>query len=132
VLARELHSSGRGAGDATVRSNALVVLGDMCVRYTNLVDRQLPTMAACMQDASPLVRRHAILLLSSLLLQDYVKFRGLLIHRYLTTLVDEDENVSQLAEMTLCGPLLTKVPLLFQNSFVESLFVFNDCTDHPV
>jgi condensin-2 complex subunit D3 len=131
VLARELHNE-KDKSTAVVRSNALVVLGDLCVRYTNLVDRQLPTMASCMQDSSPLVRRHAILLLSSLLLQDYVKFRGLLIHRYLATLVDEDDNVSQLAEMTLCGPLLTKMPLLFQNSFVESLFVFNNCTSHPV
>jgi len=131
LLARELHDD-RERGAATVRSNALVVLGDMCVRYTNLVDRQLPTMASCMQDSAPLVRRHAILLLSSLLLQDYVKFRGLLIHRYLATLTDEDENVSQLAEMTLCGPLLVKSPLLFQNSFVEALFVFNECTSHPI
>ena len=79
-----------------------------------------------------LVRRHALLLLSNLLLQDYVKWRGLLVHRYLAATCDKDESVSQLAEMTLCGPLLSKQPLLFSNSFVESLFVFNNSTNHPI
>ena len=135
LMAREIHYDyAVTAGDsAAVRSNALVVLGDMCIRYTNLVDRQLPAMAACLQDAGgALVRRHAILLLSSLLLQDYVKWRGLLIMRFLAATVDKDDAVSQMAEMTLCGPLLSKSPLLFSNSFVESLFVFNNCTGHPI
>ena len=34
--------------------------------------------------------------------------------------------------MTLCGPLLTKNPLLFSNSFIESIFVFNNCKGHPI
>jgi len=135
LLAREIHYgySVTNGDSAAVRSNALVVLGDMCIRYTNMVDRQLPAMAACLQDVGgPLVRRHAILLLSSLLLQDYVKWRGLLIMRFLAAVTDTDEAVSQMAEMTLCGPLLNKSPLLFSNSFVESLFVFNNFTGHPV
>ena len=34
---------------SSVRSNALLVLGDMCIRYTNLVDRHVGIMAACLQ-----------------------------------------------------------------------------------
>jgi condensin-2 complex subunit D3 len=41
--------STRDSGNSSVRSNALLVLGDMCVRYTNLVDRHVGTMAACLQ-----------------------------------------------------------------------------------
>ena len=33
----------------SVRSNALFVLGDMCVRYTNLVDRHIGVLAGCLQ-----------------------------------------------------------------------------------
>jgi hypothetical protein len=33
----------------SVRSNALVVLGDLCVRYTALVERHVPAMAARLQ-----------------------------------------------------------------------------------
>jgi condensin-2 complex subunit D3 len=45
---------------------------------------------------------------------------------------DHDESVSKLAETTLCGPLLSKQPNLFFNNFVESLFVLNGCTAHPI
>ena len=126
----------------------LLVLGDLCERYTNLVDKYLPVMAACLQsgtadedrgslfdksgDRTCLVRKHAVLVLSSLLLQDYIKWRGLLLQRFLVASADRDEGVAMLAEMTLCGPLLTKFPKIFFNNFVESLFVLNRCTAHPI
>ena len=142
VLARELHNSIQSENWA-VQSNALIVLGDLCVKYTNMVDRFLPVMAGCLQagtvgaarspsDGSSLVRKHAILLLSSLILQDYVKWRGLLFHRFLVASVDDNNEVACLAEMVLFGPLLSKQPRLFANQFVESLFVLNCCTDHPI
>jgi hypothetical protein len=37
------------AASVSVRSNALVVLGDLCVRYTALVERHVPAMAARLQ-----------------------------------------------------------------------------------
>lgn len=148
LLARELHQS-ISETCASVQSNALLVMGDLCVKYTNLVDRYLPVMAACLQtgvsldseisfladkdgNGAPLVRKHAVLMLSSLLLQDYIKWRGLMFHRFLVAAADDDEGVSKLAEMTLCGPLLGKFPKLFLNNFVESLFVLNRCTAHPI
>src|SRR3546814_2508198 len=50
--------------ESIVRSNALLVLGDLCIRYTNLVDRHVGAMAACLQDIDPLVRKHAFVLLT--------------------------------------------------------------------
>jgi condensin-2 complex subunit D3 len=147
ILARELRQSEADLCPS-VQSNALLVLGDLCVRYTNLVDMYLPVMAACLQagmteqvqasifdtsgDRTSLVRKHAVLLLSGLLLQDYIKWRGLFFQRFLVASADKNEGVARLAEMTLCGPLLTKYPKLFFNNFVESLFVLNRCTAHPV
>jgi condensin-2 complex subunit D3 len=83
-------------------------------------------------DQACLVRKHAVLLLSGLLLQDYIKWRGLLFQRFLVATADRDEGVARLAEMMLCGPLLKKYPKLFFNNFVESLFVLNRCTAHPL
>jgi condensin-2 complex subunit D3 len=148
ILARELHDS-IDNGNWIVQSNSLLVLGDLCVKYTNMVDRFLPVMAACLQagvadihtfdgvgqppsHGSSLVRKHAILLLSSLLLQDYLKWRGLLFHRFLVATVDDDDDVADLAEMTLLGPLISKHPRLFANQFVESIFVLNHCRAHPI
>ena len=148
LLARELHQT-FSATCASVQSNVLLVMGDLCVKYTNLVDRHLPVMAACLQagicvdsdtsfltynegNGAAIVRKHAVLMLSTLLLQDYIKWRGLMFHRFLVAAADDDEGVAKLAEMTLCGPLLGKFPRLFLNNFVESLFVLNRCTAHPI
>ena len=81
---------------------------------------------------SSIVRKHAVLLLSSLILQDYIKWRGLLVHRFLAACVDEDLEVAHLAQTTLCGPLLSKQPNIFFNNFVEALFVLNNCTAHKI
>jgi condensin-2 complex subunit D3 len=132
-----------------------MVMGDLCVRYTNLVDKYLPFMAASLQagdgrsvevnissrlsitlsrkfNAYSMVKKNAIMLLSSLLLQDYIKWRGLLFHRFLAAVADEDDEVSQLAQTALCGPLLQKQPSLFANHFVGAVFVFNTCKAHPI
>ena len=145
LLARELHPSIQNPNPA-VQSNALLVLGDLCVRYTNMTDRYLPVMASCLQAGSSdpetnllssdsgaaIVRKNAILLLSSLLLQGYIKWRGLLFHRFLVACSDEDEGVAELAESVLSGPLWVRNPKLFFNNFVEALFVLNKCTAHPI
>ena len=51
-------------------------------------------------NAYSMVKKNAIMLLSSLLLQDYIKWRGLLIHRFLAAVADEDDEVAQLAQTT--------------------------------
>jgi condensin-2 complex subunit D3 len=148
LFARELHQN-LAEPCIAVQSNALLVLGDLCIKYTNLVDRHVPVMAACLQagvtvqsdnsflvgsksSGTALVRKHAVLMLAGLLLQDYIKWRGLMFHRFLVACSDSDDGVASLAEMTLCGPLLTKNPKLFLNNFVESLLVLNKCTAHPI
>lgn len=59
-----LTASTAAASFVAVRSNALLVLGDLCVRYTHLVDRHVGMMAQCLQDESVVVRKHAIILLT--------------------------------------------------------------------
>lgn len=125
---------------------------------TKTVDKYLPFMAACLQagegksatvnnstsrlsasfnrktNGCSLVKKNAILLLSSLLLQDYVKWQGLFIHRFLAAVADEDDEVSMLAQAALRGPLLEleKQPNLLCNHFVGAVFVFNSCKAHPI
>jgi condensin-2 complex subunit D3 len=142
ILARELHPSITNINHS-VQSNALLVLGDLCVRYTNMADRYLPVMASCLQngsgnggpllvDRSAVVRKHAVLLLSNLLLLEFIKWRGLLFHRFLVACSDHDEEVAVLAETVLAGPLWVRNPKLFFNHFVESIFVLNRCAAHPI
>jgi hypothetical protein len=63
VLARELAC----AVEPVIRNNILVIMADLAVRYTNLVDRYIPYMSCCLSDSHPVVRRHALLVLTQLL-----------------------------------------------------------------
>jgi len=70
-----------------LRNNLLIILTDICVRYTSLVDPHINKLALCLRDDNALVRQHALSLITHLLATDYVKWRGTLFFRYLVTLV---------------------------------------------
>ena len=53
--------------DGSVLNNVVIVLCDLCVRYTALVDKYVPTICTCLKDPNPFVRKQALLLLTGLL-----------------------------------------------------------------
>ncbi|CAM6126204.1 unnamed protein product [Calypogeia fissa] len=112
---------------AAVRNNIMIIMTDFCVRYTALIDGYIHDLTRSLRDPCELVRRQAFVLLSRLLQRDYVKWRGMLFHRFLLGLVDESEKISQLARYVFGTVLKLKAPLLAYNSFVEAIFVLNDC-----
>jgi hypothetical protein len=130
IFLREIQTSSSGRGNSAVRSNAILVLGDLCVRFTNLVDRHVGSMAICLQDPDVLVRRHSFILLTQLLLQDYLKWRGMLLFRFLATILDSDEAMASLARYVLKHTLQSKYSGFIVQNFTESMIVFNNCTDH--
>ena len=130
VFLRELHDTS-STSHAAVRSNSLLVLGDLCVRYTNLIDRHVGAMATCLQDKNPMVRRHALILLTQLILQDFLKWRGMLLFRFLATAADNDSEMSEFAKTLLKNTLRSKYPDFFAHHFAECVVVFNGYVDHP-
>ncbi|CAN0918138.1 Condensin-2 complex subunit CAP-D3 [Linum grandiflorum] len=115
---------------APLRNNLVVTMADFCVRYTALVDCYIPKITKCLRDPCELVRRQTFILLSRLLQRDYVKWRGVLFLRFLLALVDESEKIRQLADFLFGNILKVKAPLLAYNSFVEAVYVLNDCDAH--
>ena len=124
VFVRELR---RDATPVVVRNNLLFILGDLCIRYTAMVDRYVPEMARCAIDHHPLVRKHAILLLSQLLLEDYVKWRGVLFFRFIHALADPEPSVRVFTESILLNLLLRKQPHLFVSNFVPAMLALTGC-----
>jgi len=86
-----------------VRNNILVVLSDLCVRYTSLVDRYVPLLAGCVSDENEVVRKHALTLLTKLLSEDYIKWKGLLLFRFLAALVDSSSSVQAFGMQQFVG-----------------------------
>lgn len=45
------------------RTNSLLILSDMCVRYTNLIEPHIHTIAACLQDFEVTIRKNTFIML---------------------------------------------------------------------
>ncbi|CAL1547494.1 unnamed protein product [Lymnaea stagnalis] len=128
ALARELEESDSPA----IRNNVVIVMGDLTIRYTTLVDRYVTNMAVCLKDPSALVRKNTLTILTRLLQEEYIKWKGVLFFRYITTLLDETPEIKDLAEFCLEHLLLKKHPTMFFHPFIECIFHFNNYQTHPV
>ncbi|XP_067085032.1 condensin-2 complex subunit D3 [Osmerus mordax] len=126
AFARELQLS----ADMAVRSNVALVMCDLYVRYTNMLERYLPNISACLQDDHPLIREQTVTMLTSLLQEEFVKWKGSLFFRFVTVLVDPEPAVSRLCEYCLVHLLLKKNPAMFSQHFIECIFHFNSYEKH--
>lgn len=62
--------------------------------FTSVIDPYLSSFTHCLSDPHPLIRRHTLLLLSQLLQEDYIKWKGMMWQRWIMTIVDSDQRVS--------------------------------------
>lgn len=60
------------------------------------------------------------------MIQDYVKWRGLLLYRFLATIVDSDASVRNLGAFTLTQPLITKVSVAVVRGAPRASRAFKD------
>lgn len=128
VFARDLSAQ---LSPPAVRNNILFVLGDMCVRYTAMIDRYFNAMVESLNDPLPLIRKHSLVLLTQLVTSDYLKWRGYLFYRFAAAIADTDDDVRNTAVSVVTGPLISKHRLLLQNHFVDLVFVLTGCSTHP-
>ncbi|KAI5396595.1 condensin-1 complex subunit CAP-D2 [Lathyrus oleraceus] len=81
-----------------VRSNCTIALGDLAVRFPNLLEPWTEKMYARLQDPCVSVRKNAVLVLSHLILNDMMKVKGH-INEMAVRLEDEDERISNLTKL---------------------------------
>lgn len=53
--------------DVAVRNNVVIVMCDLCIRYTVMVDKYIPNISMCLKDADPFIRKQTLILLTNLL-----------------------------------------------------------------
>ncbi|XP_028324402.1 condensin-2 complex subunit D3 isoform X2 [Gouania willdenowi] len=128
VFARELEVG----SEVAVRNNVVVVMCDLCVRYTNIVDHYIPNIAACLRDTEAVIREQTLIMLTNLLQEEFVKWKGSLFFRYMVALVDSVPAIASLCEYCLIHLLLKKNPEMFSQHFIECIFYFNSYTKHKV
>ena len=85
-------------GDITMRANTIVALGDLAFRFPNEVEPYTPRIYACLRDSSTKVRRHTMMVLTHLILNDMVKVKGNVCEIALC-LRDEDPRIRDTARL---------------------------------
>ncbi|XP_013925917.1 PREDICTED: condensin-2 complex subunit D3-like, partial [Thamnophis sirtalis] len=126
ALARELEVS----KDVAVRNNVVIVMCDLCVRYTTMVDRYIPDIAICLKDPEPFIRKQTLILLTNLLQEEFVKWKGSLFFRFVSVLVDPNPEIASFVKFCLVHLLLKRNPAMFSQHFVECIFHFNGYERH--
>jgi condensin complex subunit 1 len=84
--------------DATVRSNAVIALGDMAVCFNHLIDENTDFLYRRLADNDASVKRTCLMTLTFLILAGQVKVKGQL-GEMAKCLEDEDRRIADLARM---------------------------------
>ncbi|KAH6668634.1 condensin [Plectosphaerella plurivora] len=84
--------------DATVRSNAVIALGDMAVCFNHLIDENTDFLYRRLADRDQMVKRTCLMTLTFLILAGQVKVKGQL-GEMAKCLEDEDRRIADLARM---------------------------------
>eukprot|EP01135_Chromosphaera_perkinsii_P002539 Nk52_evm55s224 gene=Nk52_evmTU55s224 len=124
AMARELEN----CDDSVVKNNVVVVMCDLAQRYACLIDLYIPHISACLHDQNELVRRQTLILLTRLLQEDYVKWKGSLFFHFVSVLVDDSKETRSYAEYCLFELLLNRFPHVISNNFIETIFYLNNFT----
>ncbi|XP_065552963.1 condensin-2 complex subunit D3 isoform X2 [Lathamus discolor] len=126
ALARELEVS----QDVAVRNNVVIIMCDLCVRYTSMVDRYIPNISLCLKDPHPFIRKQTLILLTNLLQEEFVRWKNCLFFRFITVLVDPCPDIARFGEFCLVHLLLKRNPVMFSQHFIECIFHFNSYEKH--
>ncbi|KAG8099187.1 hypothetical protein GUJ93_ZPchr0013g37460 [Zizania palustris] len=93
-----LFTVAESAPSEIVRSNCIIALGDLAVRFPNLLEPWTEYIYARLRDPSASVRKNAVLVISHLILNDMMKVKGF-INEMAVRIEDEDERISSLAKL---------------------------------
>ncbi|XP_075238282.1 chromosome associated protein D3 [Lycorma delicatula] len=114
-----------------IKINTMIALADLCTKYTSVVEKLLPDMCMCLRDNDLSVRENTLTLLIQLIQEDYLKLRCPLLFHLLSMLLDEKPSIRDMISVFIENSVLSKQKNIMVQHFVESLFHYNDYTDHP-
>ncbi|KAM4033008.1 condensin complex subunit 1 isoform 2-T3 [Anomaloglossus baeobatrachus] len=80
-----------------VRSNIMIALGDLSIRFPNLIEPWTPHLYARLRDESRDVRRTSAIVMTHLILKDMVKVKGQ-VSEMAVLLIDSDQEIAALAK----------------------------------
>lgn len=91
----------------------------------------MPLLALAMADSEALVRFHSVVLVSRLLLADFVRWKPLVLRAFALALADPEERVRDVAQHCVVEQLLPRQPQMLVQGLVELSAHLNGCACHP-
>uniref|UniRef100_A0A0K0G3Q4 Condensin-2 complex subunit D3 (inferred by orthology to a human protein) n=1 Tax=Strongyloides venezuelensis TaxID=75913 RepID=A0A0K0G3Q4_STRVS len=113
-----------------IRNNIIVVTHDLCKHHTSLIGSYLDIFGACLNDDSVAVRIATLHCLTKLLKEGYLIWKGDIMFRFVSTLLDQVFRVREYAKFCLVETLLPVSLDMFYANFIDCLFYFNG-VEHP-
>lgn len=109
----------------STKINAITALADLCLRCSTLVEQAIPEMCVCLKAENVTVKRAALKLLTSLILEDYIKLRNVVFFALLCMLEDPDLQVREETSSFIVNYLLIKNKNIMERKLIEVIFHFN-------
>lgn len=107
-----------------VKLNCLIVLSDLNIKYSALIDVQSLTLSFI--DKFPIVRYQALHILTRLIVEDYLKLSPIIVFRLVFTLVDTSSFIKVFSRCCLFSVISKKHPQLLYQHFIDIVLYFTD------
>ena len=70
-------------------------------RYTTTANNYISNISSVLKDPSPLLRKQTVTLITRLLQEDFLKWKGALFYRFIPTIFDECEDIRKFSKFHL-------------------------------
>lgn len=111
--------------DPIIRSNAIIALGDVAVRFSHLVDENNNKLYEGLSDKDMTVKKNTLMVLTYLILGSMIKVKGQL-GEMAKCLEDEDARIADLAKL-----FFTELSSNKDNAIYNNLPDGTHCIDPP-
>jgi condensin complex subunit 1 len=85
--------------DVTLRANIVIALGDLAFRFPNEFEPYTSHLYGCLRDKSTRVRRHGLMVLTHLILNDMIKCKGQICEIALCICEDKEAPIRDMAKL---------------------------------
>ncbi|EFO64072.1 Hypothetical protein GLP15_3458 [Giardia lamblia P15] len=108
------------------RNNSFLTIMSLCYLVPDMAGNHLTILLPLMEECSPLIRRQVLLVISDLLLKEYLRREPALVLALYSLIAKETNYEFRLFARRICiEPLLKKVPTFITHSFLDVLLMLS-------
>ena len=118
--------------DCIIKCNCLIVLCDLCICYSSLVDPHIQLMTNSFVDSSQVVQFQTLHIVTKLIVEDFLKLKPLLFFKYVYMMTDNDKSVAVFAQSCLLNVIMNKFPNIITSNIIDTIYYFSGQIEMPL